>query len=118
MKKAALLVTGSTGFVGGALAAALAASDERSILLPIRQKHSAEAARAAIAAELFAMGREPDAATLNRLVFIPLPRTAVLLERLGSELVPALADYEISDVVHCAGSLSYFNAARLHEGNV
>jgi len=117
MKKEAILVTGSTGFVGGVLAAALAASDERPILLPIRLKHAPEDARDAIAAELLAMGRDADAATLRRLVFIPLPRTAVLLERLVPELVPALADYEITDVVHCAGSLSYFNAAKLREGN-
>jgi nucleoside-diphosphate-sugar epimerase len=116
-QRSGVLVTGASGYVGGLLAAALLAEESGWVVLPIRQKHDPNKIRAAILNEARAMGHELSETDAARLVLVPLPLTADMPARLVADLAPLLAPYNITDIVHAAGCLSYFNAARLEEGN-
>src|SRR5438132_1258019 len=112
----AILITGATGYVGGVLAAALLAQGGATVVMPIRQKHTEEAVRSRIRAELVALGCDDVEGAIARGVFVSLPRTQVLHAEILDHLVPLLRPYAISEVVHSAGSLSYFNTAALYAG--
>src|SRR5262249_39060771 len=99
------------------LAAALLAGDERAVVMPIRQKNPTDQVRARLLDELRAMGQAPTPDVLERMLFVPLPRTAVMLDRLVPDLLGPLRAFNVCALVHCAGSLSYFNAAKLRAGN-
>ena len=114
----AILVMGASGYVGRLLAASLLEREpQTTIVAPVRGKHDHGRLRAAIAGELVTPDAEARARMLDRLVFVPLPPTA----RFATELVPhlqrELRDYDLIDIVHSAGCLSYFNEAKLREGN-
>ena len=114
----AILVTGASGYVGRLLAAALLEREPHTtVLAPVRGKHDHDRIRAAMSSELSTRDPEARARMLDRLVLLPLPPTA----RFATELVPhlrrELAGYAVTDIVHSAGCLSYFNEAKLREGN-
>jgi nucleoside-diphosphate-sugar epimerase len=114
----AVLVTGASGYVGRLLAAALLEREPHTtILAPVRKKHDQAHLRALFASELETSDAEARARMLERIVFLPLPPTAQFATELVPHLQRELRDYEVTDIVHSAGCLSYYNAAKLHEGN-
>jgi len=113
MSGEAILVTGASGFLGSLVAAEALLESDATVVLPIRRQHTRESVLAPIAAELAAEGRPSRAAVLDRVVTLPLPDSPRI-----DELVPALERFDAVDILHCAGSLSYFNVKKLHEGNL
>ena len=114
----AILIMGASGYVGRLLTATLLEREPRmTIVAPVRGKHDHARLRAAVEAELAIPDPEARARAMDRLVFVGLPPTA----RFATELVPhlqrELRDYDVVDIVHSAGCLSYFNEAKLREGN-
>ncbi len=116
MARQAIVITGSTGLVGGLIAATLLQNEQATIVLPIRQKNDPQLLRERLLREAFASDHEAAAAASQRLEIVALPRTAEQ-SALVPELSRSLQSFDISDVVHAAGCLSYFNAARAAEGN-
>ena len=108
-----ILVTGATGFVGHLLAAALVANEDSVLVLPHRGRHRRNEILDRIGRELRAAGYDPGGADEDRLVTVPLPPVTRL-----EDLLPTLERYAVTDVVHSAGSLSYFNSAKLQNGNL
>lgn len=109
-----VLITGATGYVGSLLAAALLARSSSKVIAPVRDKHGSSEVRARIAAELQALGAEASLADdAERLVVVSLPPREVL-----NELVPTLRAHGVTEIVHAAGSVDYFNAHALQEVNV
>lgn len=107
----AVLVTGVSGFLGRVVAATLLANEGVEVVLPIRDKHSAEGITAALGVELAALGARPE--LLERAHIVPLPPIAEL-----DRMAPLFREFGIREIAHCAGCLSYFNTAKLQEGNV
>lgn len=114
----AILLMGVSGYVGRLLAVALLEREPHTtIVAPVRGKHDHARLRAAIASELVTPDAEARARMLERLVFLSLPPTARFATELLPHLQRELRDYDVVDVVHAAGCLSYFNEAKLREGN-
>jgi nucleoside-diphosphate-sugar epimerase len=105
------LVTGASGFLGRLVAAALLAKEGVEVVLPIREKHTSDGIAAALAVELEALGARPE--LLERAHIVPLPPIAEL-----DRMLPLFREFGIREIAHCAGCLSYYNIARLKEGNV
>jgi nucleoside-diphosphate-sugar epimerase len=108
-----VLVTGGTGFLGSLVAATALIETDGTIVLPFREPCTREQVLAPIVAELAAEGRPARAEDLARVVTLPLPPC----ERI-EELLPDLRDLGVRDILHCAGSLSYFNVRKLQAGNL
>ncbi len=109
----AILITGGNGFLGSLVAATALAESDATIVLPLRPPCTRERVLAAIVAELVAAGRSPQGGDLARIVTLPLPPC----ER-GEDLLPDLRGLGVRDILHCAGSLSYFNVRKLQAGNL
>jgi nucleoside-diphosphate-sugar epimerase len=107
----AVLVTGASGFLGRLAAATLLANAGVEVVLPIRDKHTSESIAAALGFEIQALGGRPE--LLERAHIVPLPPVAEL-----DRLYPVFREHGIREIAHCAGCLSYFNKAKLQEGNV
>lgn len=107
------LLTGSTGFLGSLVTATALYETDARLILPVRPPHTREAVVARVAAHAAADGRPFSEATAARLVVLELPP----VDRLG-ELAPSLEALGVREIIHCAGSVSYFNVRRLQEGNV
>ena len=106
------LLIGGNGYLGGLVAAGLLAETEGIIVAPIRGAHSRETVVAPIAEELRCEGLS-DRTDIDRIVTVPFPSTAD-----WSELDSVIKDHAVEQIVHCAGSVDYFNAAVLHESNI
>lgn len=109
----AILVTGGSGFLGALAAATALAESDATVVLPIREQHTRESVLAPIVAELAADGHRATESDLARIVTLPLPSPGCI-----DELLPRLRELGVRDVLHCAGCLSYFNVAKLQEGNL
>lgn len=107
----AVLVTGVSGFLGRLVAATLLANEGVEVVLPIRDKHTADGVAAALAVELQALGARPE--LLERAHIVALPPIAEL-----DRMLPLFREFGIREIAHCAGCLSYYNVAKLKEGNV
>lgn len=109
-----VMLTGATGYVGSVLAAALLARTSSRVIAPVRDKHCPKDVRARIAVELQALGAEASLVEdAQRLVVVSLPPREAL-----SELAPTLRAHGVTEIVHCAGSVDYFNANALQDVNV
>jgi nucleoside-diphosphate-sugar epimerase len=111
--RGAILITGSSGFLGSLVTATALVETNATLVLPLRTGQTREAVVARIARELEAEGRLLREEDLARLVMLPLRGVDCL-----DELSPMLGDLGVEDVLHCAGCLSYFDVARLQEGNI
>jgi nucleoside-diphosphate-sugar epimerase len=111
--RGAILITGSSGFLGSLVTATALAETDAPLVLPIRAPHTRDRIVARIVGEIEAEGRRVGEDDLARLVTLPLGSA----DRID-ELLPDLRRLGVEDVMHCAGSLSYFNAAKLEEGNI
>jgi nucleoside-diphosphate-sugar epimerase len=110
----AILVTGASGFLGALVAAAALRSTDATVVLPLRQPETSDLVIARLAAEAAAEGQPLAPAELaRRIVIVPWPPAD------GVEaLVPQLRALGVRDLLHCAGCLSYFNVAKLQDGNI
>jgi nucleoside-diphosphate-sugar epimerase len=109
----AILVTGGSGFLGSLVATTALRTTAASIVLPLRAPEAGEAVVARLAAEAAAEGHPLSPADLARVVMLPWPPAGGI-----EALVPVLRALGVRDILHCAGSLSYFNVAKLQEGNI
>lgn len=110
-REAAVLVTGASGFLGRMVAAVFLAEGGVEVVLPIRDRHTKESVLASLELELQALGARPQ--LLERAHIVPLPPLPQI-----DALLPLVRRFEVREIAHCAGCLSYFNKARLQEGNV
>jgi nucleoside-diphosphate-sugar epimerase len=112
-REPATVVFGATGYLGTLATATLLAEERCRLILPVRGRRSREQVLGPILAECAASGRRIEPADLDRLEVTDLPAT---------RLIPQLADgfraLGVDRIVHCAGSVDYFDRARLVAGNV
>lgn len=106
------LLIGSSGYLGGLIAAGLLESDDCVIVAPIRGTHTRESVLAPIREELRCEGVEARI-DFARIVTVPLPA-----EDDWAPLDAIVGRYAIEQIVHCAGSVDYFNSALLHAANI
>lgn len=109
----AVCVTGASGYVGRLVAAALLTQETVDVVLPVRDKYSAADIAAAISNECDTLGTPATAEILRRLHVVRLPPTESM-----NELGVAWREHRVRQVIHCAGSLSYFSLSKLKEGNL
>ena len=107
----AVLVTGVSGFLGRIVAATLLVNDGVEVVLPMRDKHTAEGVAAGLRAEIEILGGRPE--LIERAHIVPLPPIAEL-----ERMAPLFREFGIREIAHCAGCLSYYNTAKLKEGNI
>jgi nucleoside-diphosphate-sugar epimerase len=111
----ATLVTGSTGFLGCLIAAALLHEERRPLLLPIR----ATAIAADCLAQIRLMLRDRcvpeqlENELMQLITIVELPA----LDRL-SDLSLAVAALHVDEIVHCAGCVDYFDKQQLYVANI
>lgn len=113
LKPEAVLVTGGSGYLGALIAGTLLASDSRHVLLPIREHHDQQQLATQIAFGLSVMGQSFSQEHRARLHFLPLPP----LDQLHA-LDGLTKDFRVTELVHSAGCLDYFDKERLEAINV
>jgi nucleoside-diphosphate-sugar epimerase len=110
---AATVVFGGTGYLGSLATATLLAEERCRLLLPVRGGRSREQVLRPILAECAAAGRRIEAVALDRLEVTDLPETGGI-----PQLAGRFRALGVDRIVHCAGSVDYFDRARLEAGNV
>jgi nucleoside-diphosphate-sugar epimerase len=105
------LLIGGSGYLGGLVAAGLLSETDRLIVAPIRGSHTRESVLAPIREELRCEGLE-DRIDFERVITVPLPTDD------WSTLDEIVERYAIEQIVHCAGSVDYFNSALLYQSNI
>jgi nucleoside-diphosphate-sugar epimerase len=109
----ATVVFGATGYLGSLATATLLAEERCRLILPVRGGRSREQVLGPILAECAAAGRRIEPADLDRLEVMDLPDAGG---------IPGLAGrfraLGVDRIVHCAGSVDYFDRALLVAGNV
>jgi nucleoside-diphosphate-sugar epimerase len=108
-----ILVTGASGFLGSLVATAALRTTAGTVVLPLRQPDARDAIVARLAAEAAAEGQPLSANDLARIVTVEWPPPGGI-----EPLVTMLRRLRVRDILHCAGCLSYFNLAKLQEGNI
>jgi len=106
------LLIGGSGYLGGLVAAGLLSDTDSLIIAPIRGAHTRESVLAPIREELRCEGLA-DRIDFERILTVPLPDSDD-----WSALDALVERYAIEQIVHCAGSVDYFNVALLHEANI
>ena len=108
-----ILLTGATGYVGGLAAATIVADRSARVILLTRGKRDSHAVATRIAQEAARLTRTHDPHPLDRIV------VGQMQDRFTAEtVVQAVQRYRISEILHCAGCLSYWNTEKLQAGNV
>lgn len=102
------LVTGATGTLGSHAAAAIL-SEGTPVVAPVRPHHDPDAVAAAIAAA--GGDASPTNSLRDRLTVVPLPADLGALD-------DVVAANRVTEVVHCAGCLSYTDVDALEAINV
>ncbi len=112
--RGAVLLTGATGFVGSLVAAVLLEREARQVVALVRKGRQPADLAARILPELTA-GRSAgsEAEVFARLSTVAMPSPDRLVE-----LAPELRRLGITEIVHCAGCMAYFNTPELEETNV
>jgi nucleoside-diphosphate-sugar epimerase len=112
-REPATVVFGATGYLGTLATATLLVEERCRLILPVRGRRSREQVLGPILAECAASGRRIEPADLDRLEVTDLPATGG---------IPGLAGpfrgLGVDRIVHCAGSVHYFDRVRLVAGNV
>ncbi|MGP0067826.1 MAG: SDR family oxidoreductase, partial [Isosphaeraceae bacterium] len=112
-REPATVLFGATGYLGTLAAATLLAEVRCRLILPVRGRRSREQVLRPILAECEASGRRIESADLDRLEVTDLPETARI-----PQLAGRFRDLGVNRIVHCAGSVDYFDRARLVAANV
>lgn len=107
-----VLVTGASGFLGALVAAQALRASAGTVVLPLRRPETRDEVLGRIAAEVAADGTPLGSDDLARAVVVPWPPADL------DAFVAELRALGVRDVLHCAGCLSYFNVAKLREGNI
>jgi thioester reductase-like protein len=111
----ATLVTGSTGFLGCLVTAALLHEERRRLVLPIRSMARAEDCLAAIRIGL--QDRHVSEELQNELLQLASVVELPSLDRLR-ELSQVAMRLGVDEIVHCAGCVDYFDTERLNQSNI
>lgn len=106
-----VLLTGGTGYLGRLTAGRLLAEGVERLVLPVREHHDPAKLLAAIGDEMLAAGTPLDDAARARVAIVPLPAIART-----EELVEVC--HGVGEILHCAASMDYFDAALAEEVNV
>jgi nucleoside-diphosphate-sugar epimerase len=109
----AILITGATGFLGRLIVSEALARTDAPLVLPLRDLNTKEAVVSSLFDDATANGRLFGARERNRLHFVELPPPDQM-----TKLLPTLERHGVTDVLHCAGCLSYFNVRKLQAGNL
>jgi nucleoside-diphosphate-sugar epimerase len=109
----ATVVFGATGYLGTLATATLLAEEQCRLILPVRGQRSREQVLRPILAECAASGGRIESAELDRLEVTDLPETRAI-----PQLAGRFRDLGVNRIVHCAGSVHYFDRVRLVAGNV
>ena len=108
-----VLLTGATGYLGGLIAATLLAGEDVELVLPVRGGHDVESIARPVRAEIEVRGSTFAPSYLERLRPVELPPLDSL-DRLDG----AAAAFGVTEIIHCAGCLDYFDRPTLEEVNV
>ena len=108
-----ILVTGGSGFLGSLVATTALRKTDGPVVLPLRRPEAYEETVSHIAAEAAAEGEPLSAADRARITIVPWPPPEGL-----DALADRLRALGVRDILHCAGCLSYFNVAKLLDGNI
>jgi thioester reductase-like protein len=109
----ATVIFGATGYLGTLATATLLAEEPCRLILPVRGGRSREQVLRPILAECEASGRRIESAVLDRVEVTELPDTAQI-----PRLAGRFRNLGVDRIVHCAGSVHYFDRAQLRAGNV
>jgi nucleoside-diphosphate-sugar epimerase len=109
----AVLVTGASGFLGSLVAGRALRAGARVVVLPVRHPGARDEIVARLAAEAAAEDQPLSDADHARIVVVPWPPPEGI-----AAFAARLRTLGVRDVLHCAGCLSYFNVAKLQEGNI
>lgn len=107
-----VLITGATGYLGSLVAAAIAADRSARLILLIRGKRDPAAVIAGIREQAARAGRPWGRHEADHIIAVSLPGAFR-----AADIVREIRRFTISEVVHCAGCLSYWNEKSLHAGN-
>jgi uncharacterized protein YbjT (DUF2867 family) len=115
VSRGATLLVGGSGYLGGLVAAALLADSRRQLIMPIRPGVDPAECRSGLRRSLVDLGVAGEALddTLGRLTLVELPA----LDRLA-DLDALASSAGVDEIVHCAGSIDYFDSAALRDANV
>ncbi len=106
------LLIGGSGYLGGLVAAGLLSDTDKLIVAPIRGAHTRESVLAPIREELRCEGFDGQV-DFERIITVPLPAGED-----WTELDEIVEGYAIEQIIHCAGSVDYFNSALLYDANI
>jgi thioester reductase-like protein len=112
-REPATALFGATGYLGTLATATLLAEERCRLILPVRGGRSREQVLPPILAECEASGRRIKSADLDRVEVMDLPNTPQI-----PQLAGRFRDLGVDRIVHCAGSVHYFDRAQLRAGNV
>jgi nucleoside-diphosphate-sugar epimerase len=107
-----VLLTGATGYLGGLVASTLLANECSRVVAPIRRGHTRESLIEKIKWELESENLA-DEIDFSRLSTIALPPIDQL-----EDMLSEVANLSVQEIIHCAGSVDYFDTARLKEANI
>jgi nucleoside-diphosphate-sugar epimerase len=105
-----VLLTGGSGYVGGLIATTLLTNEEVEIVAPVRTVDRQKFLEP-VRAEVLLSGYAFDDALAERIHLVPLT------DRL-EDLDAVIAEFGVTEIIHSAGCLDYFNAGALEAGNV
>ncbi|MFI4986440.1 MAG: SDR family oxidoreductase [Alphaproteobacteria bacterium] len=112
--KGAVLLTGATGFIGTLAAAVLLERERRQVVALVRKGRQVADLAARIRPELAADGRlVNEAEVFGRLSAVAMPPADQLVS-----LAPELRRLGVTEIVHCAGCMSYFDTVELEQTNI
>lgn len=109
----AVVLTGGSGFLGGLIAAALLAAEPATVILPIRPSHDLEDVLWPIRFAMRSLGCVFTDEHRRRLRVVRV-KSPDHLENCADEI----AGLRVTEVIHCAGCLDYFDSAALEAVNV
>src|SRR5687768_15524531 len=107
-----LLITGASGYLGSLVAAAVAADSSARLVLLIRSQRDSASVVARIVEEAARINPVLGKDAAARITVIPMAEPFC-----STGIVDAVREHKISEILHCAGSLSYWNLDKLQAGN-
>ena len=108
-----VLLTGGSGYVGGLIASVLLVHEDVYLVAPVRRGIERAKFLEPIEAEVRLSGHELTEEMASRIQLVELPS----VERLG-DLDAVVMDHGLTEIIHSAGCLDYFNAGALEAVNV